>query len=73
MPSNSNSSISSLAHRYNEVHRGNYAKALELYEAACSDKVRESNHLTLCKAGIARTALRTGDLRKYSIVSGSKK
>lgn len=49
--------------------RGNHARALELYEAAYSERVRDMQHLQLCKAGIARTAIRTGDLKKCAVSS----
>ena len=51
-------------------NRGNHAQALSLYEQGVTSKATDAAHNALCKAGTARTLLRTGDLRGGMALAG---
>eukprot|EP00055_Hartaetosiga_balthica_P018073 m.128120 g.128120 ORF g.128120 m.128120 type:complete len:1383 (-) comp9449_c2_seq5:5705-9853(-) len=45
-------------------HQGNYTKALDLYTAALSSDVSDRHHVSVCKGGLARACIGSGDIRR---------
>eukprot|EP00043_Microstomoeca_roanoka_P010106 m.96337 g.96337 ORF g.96337 m.96337 type:complete len:1381 (-) comp14788_c0_seq1:232-4374(-) len=56
--------IPSLSREYAQQleFQGNWGKALELYTTALNGDTADRNHVLVCKAGMARTAVRHGDI-----------
>lgn len=53
--------------------QGNFAKALELYQAGVTEEAKDRSHNEACRAGIARTAIRQGEVSKGVTIANELK